>query len=121
MGKEAAYFCPSLIMSLASIDKSCHHCLATKCVQLFPDPMDYRPARLLLLMGFPRQEYWSGLPFLSPGDLPDPGFEPASFALAGRFFTTESPGKSIDNDIQRPIINSFELIKRLGPSKGPQW
>ena len=37
-------------------------------------------------MGFPRQEYWSGLPFPSPGDLPDPGIEPASPASAGRFF-----------------------------------
>ena len=41
-------------------------------------------------MGFPRQEYWSELPFPSPGDLPDPEIEPA---LTGRFFTTESPGK----------------------------
>ena len=43
-------------------------------------------------MGFPGQEYWTGLPFPSPGDLPDPGTEPASSALAGRFFTTEPPG-----------------------------
>ena len=41
-------------------------------------------------MGFSRQEYWSGLPFPSPGDLPDPGIEPA---LASRFFTAEPPGK----------------------------
>ena len=49
-----------------------------------------------LSIGFPRQEYWSGLPFTPPGDLPNPGFEPASPespALAGRFFTTEPPGK----------------------------
>ena len=46
-----------------------------------------------LFMGFPRQEYGSGLPFTSPGDLPEPGIEPASLALAVRFFTTESPGK----------------------------
>ena len=46
-----------------------------------------------LSMGFPRQEYWSGLPFLSPGDLPNPGMEPLSPALAGEFFTTEPPGK----------------------------
>ena len=39
-------------------------------------------------MGFPRQEYWSGLPFPPPGDLPDPGIEPASPVLAGVFFTT---------------------------------
>ena len=45
---------------------------------------------------FPRQEYWSGLPFPSPGDLPDPGIEPVSPdspALAGKLFTTEPPGK----------------------------
>ena len=41
-----------------------------------------------LSMGFPRQEYWSGLPFPSPGDLRDPGIEPKSPALAGKFFTT---------------------------------
>ena len=44
-------------------------------------------------MGFSRQEYWSGLPFPSPGDLPDAGMEPMSPALAGGFFTTEPPGK----------------------------
>ena len=38
-----------------------------------------------LSMGFSRQEYRSGLPFPSPGDLPDPGIEPMSPALAGRF------------------------------------
>ena len=46
-----------------------------------------------LSMGFPRQEYWSGLPFPSPGDLSDPEIEPASRALAGRFFTTEPLAK----------------------------
>ena len=40
-----------------------------------------------LSMGFPRQEYWSGLPFLSPVDLPDPGIKSVSPALAGGFFT----------------------------------
>ena len=45
-----------------------------------------------LLIGFPRQEYWSGLPFPSPGDLPDPGIKPVFF-IAGGFFTTEPPGK----------------------------
>ena len=46
----------------------------------------------LLSMGFPRQEYWSRLPFCSPGHLPYPGIKPVSFAMAGRFFTTEPPG-----------------------------
>ena len=46
-----------------------------------------------LFMGFPRQEYWSVLPFPSLGDLPGPGVEPASPALAGGFFITEPPRK----------------------------
>ena len=46
-----------------------------------------------LSMGFSRQEYWRGVPFPSPGDLPNPRIKPESPVLAGRFFTTESPGK----------------------------
>ena len=49
-----------------------------------------------LSMGFPRQEYWSGLPFPTLGDLPHPGIELTSLvssALAGGFFTTAPPGK----------------------------
>ena len=46
-----------------------------------------------LSMGFFRQEYWSWLPFPSPGDLPDQGIAPVSPAVTGRFFTTEPPGK----------------------------
>ena len=53
------------------------------------DPVDHGPP--LLYMGFSRQEYWSGLPCPPPGDLPNPGMEPASLALAGGLFTTESP------------------------------
>ena len=50
-----------------------------------------------LPMGFSRQEYGSGLPFPSPGDLPDPGIEPSSLvspALAGRFFTSGANWKA---------------------------
>ena len=50
------------------------------------------------LMGFPRREYWSGLPFPSLGNLPDPGIKPVSPTLAGRFFTTEPPGKPYNWD-----------------------
>ena len=49
-------------------------------------------------MGFHRQEYWSGLPFPTPEDLPDPGIKPvspASPALAGRLSTTEPPEKPV--------------------------
>jgi len=44
-------------------------------------------------MKFSRQEYWSELSFPPPGDLPDPGIQPESPALAGGFFTTEPPEK----------------------------
>ena len=50
-------------------------------------------ASLSLGFGFPRQEYWSGLAFPSPGDLPNPGIKPTSPALAGGLRTTEPPGK----------------------------
>ena len=45
-----------------------------------------------LSMRFSKQDYWSGLPFSSPGDLLDPRLEPTAPALAGKFFTTEPPG-----------------------------
>ena len=53
-----------------------------------------------LSMGFPRQEYWSGLPFLSPGHLSYPRIKPVSPALASRLFTAEPPEEAnlnIDN------------------------
>ena len=46
-----------------------------------------------LSMGFSRQEYWSGLPFPSPGDLPDPGIKPGSPALQARSLLSEPLGK----------------------------
>ena len=46
-------------------------------------------------MGFSRQEYWSGLPFPSPGDLPDPGIEPKSLALQADSLLTELQGKPL--------------------------
>ena len=55
-----------------------------------------------LSIEFLRQEHWSGLPFASPRDLPNPGIEPkplVSPALVGRFTTTEPPGKSIGGNM----------------------
>ena len=52
-------------------------------------------------MGFSRQEYWSGLPFASPGDLPDPGIEPRSPTLQADTLTSEPPGKP-EQDIWCP-------------------
>ena len=48
-----------------------------------------------MTMGFSRQEYWTGLPFPSPGDLPDPGIEPGSPALEANGLTSEPPGREM--------------------------
>ena len=48
-----------------------------------------------LSMGFPRQEYWSGLPFPSPGDLPNPGIEPGSPTLQADALPSEPPEKTV--------------------------
>ena len=56
-----------------------------------------------LSVGFPKQEHWSGLPFPSPGDLPDPGARtasPASPVLAGGFFTSTSPGEPKSTEME---------------------
>ena len=82
----------------SSISNACYrrvHAQLLSRVQLFATPMDYKlPGssvhRIL------QQEYWSGLPFPSPGDLPDPGIKPTSpvsLALADGFLTTEPAGK----------------------------
>ena len=61
-------------------------------VQLFATPWTVA-CQAPLSMEFPREGYWSELPFPSPGGLPDSGIEPTAPALAGGFFTTELPGK----------------------------
>ena len=63
-------------------------------VQLFESPWTVAH-QAPLSMGFSRQEYWSGLSFPPPGDLPDPGMESGSPALTDGFFTSASPGKPV--------------------------
>ena len=73
----------------------CERTHSLSCVQLFVTP--WTVARQApLSMEFSRQEYWSGLPFPTPGDLPDPVVEPASLMspeLASGFYSTEPPVK----------------------------
>ena len=61
------------------------------CVRLFVTPWTVA-CQAPLSMGFSRQEYWSGLPFPSPGDLPNPGIEPGSPALQAGALSSEPPG-----------------------------
>ena len=63
---------------------------ATPCTVVHQDPLS---------MGLPRQEYWNRLPFPSPGDLPDPGIEPAPLALPGKFF--DSANSSLTTELLR--------------------
>ena len=68
-------------------------------------------------MGFLRQEYWSGVPFPTPGNLPNPGFKPMSFlslALAGKFFISGSPVIHVQDQ--------YRCLKtlRLGKTSGSQ-
>ena len=63
-------------------------------------------------MGFSRQEYWSGLPFPSPGDLPNPGIEPGSPALEADALASEPPGN--------PCIAKLRLkLKKIGKATRP--
>ena len=64
-------------------------------------------------MGFPRQEHWSGFPFPSPVDLPDPGIEPMLPAQAGGFFTTKLPGKPFERDfpLYACVLSHFGRVR----------
>ena len=55
-------------------------------------------------MGFSRQEYWSGLPFISPGDIPNPGIKPRSPALRVDALTSEPPGNSSSDNTEKWLI-----------------
>ena len=80
------------------------------CVQLFATPwtVAYQAPPS---MGFSRQEYWSGLPFPSPGDLPDPGIEPRSPTFQAEALTSEPPGKPYIYKPTANIILNGEKLK----------
>ena len=84
-------------------------------------------------MEFSRQEYWSGLPFPTPGDLHDQGIKPksrASPSLAGRFFTTAPPGKPVNRLLSHfsrvrlcatPETAAHQAPPSLGLSRQEHW
>ena len=69
-------------------------------------------------MGFSRQEYWSGLPFPSPGDLPDPGMEPRSPTLQADALTSAPPGKPLNIRILTSKISKGGKEARLKEEAG---
>ena len=89
-------------------------------VQLFVTPWTVA-YQAPLSMGFSRQQYWSRLPFPSPGDLPDPGIEPGSPALQTDALTSEPPGniKHSSNTISCLVVSPIAImhIKYIGNSE----
>ena len=67
-----------------------------------------------LSMGFSRQEYWSGLPFPSPGDLPDPGIEPRSPALQADTLPSETPYKNVSIQLHIWMFTCYRYDQSTG-------
>ena len=91
-----------------------HICCCFSRVQLCATPWTVAHQAPLSMI-FSRQEYWSGLPFPSPGDLPNPGIEPVYPALAGGFFTIESPGKP------KQYFNKTQICLRFSITFPSPW
>ena len=104
--------CPHYNYFIAVVVKSLTH------VQLFATPWTVAHQAPLTVV-FPRQEYWSGLPFPSPRDPSRSGIKSASPTLAGGFFTTELPGKPINHPnsfvfvLQRVCESRVKLFKTV--------
>ena len=82
-------------------------------VQLFVILWTVAP-QALLSMGFPRQEYWSGLPSLPPGDLPDPGIEPGSPmspALQEHSLLLNHHGMGVSNFVSCPVHKARKILE----------
>ena len=93
--------------SRGETDRAGHVCVLSRLVvsdSLWPLCVAHQAP---LSLGFLRQEYWSGLPFPSPGDLPNPGYEPTSPAMADGVFTTDHQGSP-----SRALLLKEELLTR---------
>ena len=103
--------------NLASKQQPCDHVKSLSRVRLFATPciVTYQAP---LSMGFYRQEYWSGLPFPSPGDLPDPGIEPGSPALQVDALLSAPPGKPNNSN---KLQSCRHLVIRLTHRKGTSY
>ena len=85
-------------------------------VWLFTTPWTV-PYQTSLSTGFSRPEYWSGLPFPSPGDLPDPGTEPGSPTLEADALTSEPPNEATDKRLNSKIYKQLNIRKANNPIK----
>ena len=83
-------------------------------VRFFCDPMNCSPPGSSVHGNSHGEEYWSGFPFSPPEDLPDPGIKPTSPPLAGRFFTTELPGKPTSS--VPPLLHTWSAGLSVAPA-----
>ena len=81
----------------------CVHALLLSCVRLFVTPWT-AAVQASLSMGLSRQEYWSGLPFPPPGDLPDPGIQPGSVEFQADSLPSEPPRKPMCGILWNPAV-----------------
>ena len=88
------------------------------CVRLFVTPWTTAASQAPLSMGFSRQEYWSGLPLPSPGDLPDSGIEPRSPTLQADALPSKPWGKPLESPIV--TLNYSDLDRRQTEDLEPQ-
>ena len=86
-------------------------------VQVFGTPWTVA-YQALQSMEFSRQEYWSGLPFPSPRDLPNPGIKPGSPALQADALPSEPPGKPQRSGEKNALIWYFPFVPENGTSEG---
>ena len=95
--------CKELDMTKPSTAYMYKHVLSHSVMPNSLRPHGLHPTRLLCPWGFSREECWSGLPFPSPGDLPNPGIEPGSPALLADALTTELPENLKERQCQRML------------------
>ena len=94
---------------------NCWLCVSHSVVSTLCDPMDWEPGALQAppSMKFSRQEYWSGLPFPSPGDLPDPEIKPRSPALQADSLSSEPPWKPYTLELEKKSIRRISSYRPL--------
>ena len=101
---------PFLVLALCCAVLS--HSIMSESLQ----PLGLEPTRLLCPWGFSRQEYWSGLPCLPPGDLPNPGIESRSPALQVDSLPTEAAGKPKNTG-----VGSLSFLQGIFPTQQLEW
>ena len=95
---------------------ACAHTLNCLVVSDFQQPHGLQLARLLCPWGFSRQEYWSRVPCVPPGDLPNPGIKPRSPTLQADSLPSEPPGKPMNTE-----VGSHSLLQGIFLTQESNW